>query len=79
MLIVHLFVSYAHVNLCHFFLPPGVRGWPRLLLVTLPELFCLPFCIPTEKTINTSAERKCIQYQLEFVFYVKTDVSPLFE
>ena len=31
-LIVHLFVSYAHVNLCHFPLPPGVRGWLRLLL-----------------------------------------------
>ena len=24
MLIVHLFDSYAHVNLCHFFLPPSV-------------------------------------------------------
>ena len=45
MLVVHLFVSYAHVNLCHFSLPPGVRGWLRLLLVALPGLFCLPlFC-----------------------------------
>ena len=26
-----------------FSLPPGVRGWLRLLLVALPELFCLPF------------------------------------
>ena len=43
MLIVHLFVSYAHVNLFHFSLPPGVRGWLRLLLVALPGHFCLPF------------------------------------
>ena len=44
MLIVHLFVSYAHVNLCHCFsLPPGVRGWLRPLLVALPgpDLFAL--------------------------------------
>ena len=26
-----------------FSLPPGVGGWLRLLLVTLPGLFCLPF------------------------------------
>ena len=26
-----------------FSLPPGVRGWLRLLLVALPGLFCLPF------------------------------------
>ena len=38
-------VSYAHVNLCHFFLPPGVRGGPRLLLLALPGLFCLPFFV----------------------------------
>ena len=43
MLIVHLFVSYAHVDLCIFSLPPGVRGWQRLLLVALPGLFCLLF------------------------------------
>ena len=43
MLIVHLFVSYAHVNLCHISLPPGVRGWLRNLLVALSGLFCLPF------------------------------------
>ena len=40
MLIVHLFVSYAHVNLVTFSLPPGVEGWVRLLLVALPGLFC---------------------------------------
>ena len=79
MLIVHLFVSYAHVNLSHIFssswcrglaaasacgsswtilftfmhtlicvtfsLPPGIGGWLRLLLVDLPGLFCLPFCL----------------------------------
>ena len=37
-------VRYAHVNLS-FFLPPGVRGWPRLLLLALPGLFCLPFFV----------------------------------
>ena len=42
-LIVHLFVSYAHVNLYHFSLPPGVGSWLRLLLMALPGLFCLPF------------------------------------
>ena len=26
-----------------FLLPPGIRGWLRLLLVALPGLFCLPF------------------------------------
>ena len=43
MFIVHLFVSYAHVNLCHFSLPPDVGGWLRLLLVAVPGLFCLLF------------------------------------
>ena len=34
-----------HTLICvTFSLPPGVRGWLRLLLVTLPGLFCLPFC-----------------------------------
>ena len=28
-----------------FFLPPGVRDWPRLLLLALPGLFCLPFFV----------------------------------
>ena len=35
MLIVHLFVSYAHVNLCHIFSFSWCRGWLRLLLVAL--------------------------------------------
>ena len=49
MLIVHLFVSYSHVNLC---LPPGVGGWLRLLLVALPGLFYLPFVteVKTDET-----------------------------
>ena len=46
-LVVHLFVGCARVNLCHVLLPPGVRGWLRLLLVALPGLFCLPFCVLT--------------------------------
>ena len=41
--IVHLFVSYAHVNLCHFFSSSWCRGLAALLLVALPGLFCLPF------------------------------------
>ena len=28
-----------------FFLPPGVRGWSRLLLLAFPGLFCLPFFV----------------------------------
>ena len=43
MLIVHLSVSYAHVNPCHCFSSHGIRGWLRLLLVALPVRFCLPF------------------------------------
>ena len=44
MRIVHLFVSYGHVNLCMFLsLPPGVGCWLRLLLMALPGLFCLSF------------------------------------
>ena len=35
-----------HTLICATFsLPPGVRGWLRLLLVALPGLFCLPFCL----------------------------------
>ena len=43
MCMVHLFVSYAHVNLFYFFSSPGIGGWLRLLLLALPGLFCLPF------------------------------------
>ena len=47
MVIVHLFVNYAHVNLCHFSLPPGNQGlaatsacdsfWTFLFTVLLPS------------------------------------------
>ena len=32
-------VYFAHVNFCPFALPLGVRGWLRLVIVTLPGLF----------------------------------------
>ena len=33
-----------HTLICvTFSLPPGVRGWLRLLFAALPGLFCLPF------------------------------------
>ena len=35
-----------HTLICvTFSLPPGVRGWLRLLLVALPGFFCLPFFV----------------------------------
>ena len=35
-----------HTLICiTFSLPPGVGGWLRLLLVALPVLFYLPFCV----------------------------------
>ena len=35
-----------HTLICVIFsLPPRIRGWLRLLLVALPGLFCLPFCV----------------------------------
>ena len=42
-LIVHLFFSYAHVILCHFFLPPGVCLWLFLdfSLFTFLHIQCL--------------------------------------
>ena len=43
MLMVHLFVTYAHVNLCHFFSSCWCRRLLRLLLVALSGLFCLTF------------------------------------
>ena len=42
MLIVHLFVSNSHVNLCHFFSTSW--GWLRLLLAAFPGFFYLHFC-----------------------------------
>ena len=42
-LIVHLFVGCATLICVTFSLPPGVRGWLRLLPVALPGLFYLHF------------------------------------
>ena len=43
MCIVHCLLG-MHTLICvTFSLPPGVRGWLRLLLVALFGLFCLPF------------------------------------
>ena len=63
MLIVHLFVSYAHVDLFHLSLPPGVGGWLRLLLVALLDCsvylsvymyinVCNVICTPNETSVN---------------------------
>ena len=41
--IVHLFVSYAHVNLCHYFSSSWGLGLTAAS-VALPGLFYLPFC-----------------------------------
>ena len=38
MLIVHLFISYAHLISVTFSLPPGVRGCLRLPLVALLDV-----------------------------------------
>ena len=43
MLIVHSFVSYAHVNPCHVFSSSWCRGLAAA--VALPGLSCLPFYI----------------------------------
>ena len=68
MLIVHLFVIYAHVNLCYFFSSSCVRGWLRLLLVALPGLFCLPFSFGTlgREYVN---QTEMIQYRvIRYIF-----------
>ena len=46
MLIVHLFVSYAHVNLCHFFSSSWCRG--------LAALFLRPSILAKTQTNHTS-------------------------
>ena len=38
----HAFFCFACVGLCLFPLPLGIRHWLRLVIVALPELFCLP-------------------------------------
>ena len=45
MLIVHLFLAILTLICVTLSLPPGVRGWLRLLLVALPGFFFLPFCL----------------------------------
>ena len=37
MLLMHLFILYVLLSV--FFLPPGVLGWLRLMIVALPGLF----------------------------------------
>ena len=49
MLLVHLFVYFARVIFCSFSLPVGVRGWLRLVIVTLPRLFFCCFCFSLVK------------------------------
>ena len=54
MLIMHLFVSYAHANLCHFVSSPWCRGfaaasacgasWTFLFTFFQLELFCVRSC-----------------------------------
>ena len=43
-LIVLLFVSYAHVNFCHVFSSFCCQGLTAISACALPRLFCLPFC-----------------------------------
>ena len=39
MLLVHLFVCFAHVSFCPLSLPIGVGGWLRFVIVALSGLF----------------------------------------
>ena len=64
MLFVHLFVN-MHMLICvTLSLPPGVKGWLRLLLVALPGLFCLPFCKQDLKYTNFNSNLFLNQCQL---------------
>ena len=42
-LLVHLFVHFACINFCPFYLPLGVRGWVQLVIMALPGRFCYFF------------------------------------
>ena len=63
MLIVHLFVSYAHVNLCHFFSSSWCQGlaatsavgcsWTFLFTLLLQNAM-LPFDLAAVKVGHTS-------------------------
>ena len=48
-----------HTLICvTFSLPPGVRSWLRLLLVALPGLFCLPYCIQDKMQVSQKCTDK---------------------
>ena len=50
-----------HMLICvTFSLPPGVWGWLRLLLVTLPGLFCLPFFFQDKNTNDFMTYLQCL-------------------
>ena len=45
-----------------FSLPPGVRGWLRLLLAALPGLFCLPFFKSVSHFITYITDLPCTRH-----------------
>ena len=67
MLIVHWFVSYAHVNLCHFFSSSGCRGLAATsacgsswtFLFTFMQ--CQVWALSLEQT-NSTSENVCKLY-----------------
>ena len=64
MLIVHLFVNYAYVNLCHFF---WCRGLAAASACGSSGLFCLPF---SRQNFNIN--------EYFVVTFIKNDASCLF-
>ena len=38
--LVHVFVYFARINVCHFSLPLGIRVWMRLVIMTLLGHLC---------------------------------------
>ena len=49
MLLVHLFVCFLRVSLCHFSLLLGVRGWLRFVIVALPGFSIILFLQDTRQ------------------------------
>ena len=43
MFLVHLFICFVRVSVCHCSLPLGVGGWLRFVNVALPRLFSINF------------------------------------